>query len=233
MISASLANLAETELEAIGALTSLGLRRELLTQALQRGLEDSDLGWLILYVLRRQLGAALRRRTSINAAEGVPRQTMAVGFVDLVGFTALSHQLEADQLREMLGRFEALAFDVVAEAGGRVVKLIGDEVMLVCPEAVQAVHAALELLKRTATADIAPARAGIALGDLLLQGGDYFGAPVNLASRIVDRAPPGAVIVDEQAAGATAEEASLSLRPLPRTPLKGIGVTPLWQVNAS
>ena len=54
--SASLANLAELELDAIGALIKLGLRRELLAEAIDRGIENSDFGWLILYVLRRQLG---------------------------------------------------------------------------------------------------------------------------------------------------------------------------------
>jgi adenylate cyclase len=110
-----------------------------------------------------------------------------------------------------------------------VVKLIGDEAMLVCPEAPQAVRAALEILDRTADANLPSARAGIAAGDVLLQGGDYFGEPVNLASRIVDHAPPDAVVIDEQVARSANDE--FALEPLPRTTLKGIGPVALWRAS--
>jgi adenylate cyclase len=233
VFSASLANLAELELEALSAVAAFGLRRNLLNQALDRGLENSDYGWLILYVLRRQLGAALARRVPSDAADGIPRQTLAVGFVDLVGFTSLSHRLETRELGQLLGRFESLAFDVVAEAGGRIVKLIGDEAMIVCQDAAHAVHAALQILQQTDAASIPPARAGIARGDLLLQGGDYFGDPVNLASRIVDRAPPSAVLVDEHTSRCVRDVDGLSLERLPETELKGIGAVPLWRVTVA
>jgi adenylate cyclase len=231
IVSANLANLAEIETEALGALTAQGLRRRLLEQAVERGIEDSDFGWLLLYVLRRQLAAALRRRAPAEPGDGLRRESLAVGFVDLVGFTSLSHQLEPSELGEMLGRFESLAFDVVTEAGGRVVKLIGDEAMLVCPEAVAAARAALEILGAASPTGLPSARAGIALGEVLLQGGDYFGAPVNLASRIVDRAPEGEVIVDEHAAEAIRRGPGLALEEFPKTSLKGIGAPPLWRVT--
>jgi adenylate cyclase len=228
IISANLANLAETQVEAIGALGAYGLRTRQLAEAFDRGLENSDLGWLIMYVLRRQLGAVLGRRVLFDGARPAPQQ-LAVGFVDLVGFTGLSHRLDARELGQLLERFESLTFDVLAEAGGRVVKLIGDEAMLVCPEARQAVRAALEILERTDAADLPPARAGIAAGNVLLQGGDYFGEPVNLASRIVDHAPPGEVVVDERVAREEADR--FTLEPLPETPLKGIGAVPLWRAR--
>jgi adenylate cyclase len=230
LISAHLANLAETELEAIAALSELGLRRQLLTQAIERGLADSDLGWLILYALRRQLAAALRRRVPSGGSD-MSRITLAVGFVDLVGFTALSHRLEAADLGKLLSRFESLVFDIVTEAGGRVVKLIGDEAMLVCPQPDQAVRAALLILEQTDTASMPAARAGIAAGDLLLQGGDYFGEPVNLASRIVDRAAPGTAVVDQRVAEAATD--GIALERLPETALKGVGVVPLWRATVS
>ena len=228
IISANLANLSEVELESIGALAGLGLRRHLLADALERGLENSDFGWLILYGLRRQLASALQRNAPSDGKDAT-RSTMAVGFIDLVGFTGLSHRLEATDLGQLLGRFESLVFDIVAESGGRVVKLIGDEAMLVCPDAAQAVRAALVILRQTSAASLPSARAGIAAGELLVQGGDYFGDPVNLASRIVDRAPPGEVIVDERVASAEAD--GFELEPLPETSLKGIGAVPLWRAR--
>jgi adenylate cyclase len=228
IISANLANLSEIELESIGALADLGLRRQLLADALERGLENSDFGWLILYGLRRQLAGALQRNAPSDGKDAT-RSTMAVGFIDLVGFTGLSHRLEAADLGQLLGRFESLVFDIVAESGGRVVKLIGDEAMLVCPDAAQAVRAALVILGETNAASLPSARAGIAAGELLVQGGDYFGDPVNLASRIVDRAPPGEVIVDERVA--SAETDGFELEPLAETSLKGIGAVPLWRAR--
>jgi adenylate cyclase len=208
IISANLANLAETQVEAIGAFTTYGLRTRQLTQAFDRGLENSDLGWLIMYALRRQLGAVLARRVPSDGG-GPASQQVAVG--------------------QLLERFESLTFDVLAEAGGRVVKLIGDEAMLVCPEPPQAVRAALEILERAGDAELPPARAGIAAGNVLLHGGDYFGEPVNLASRIVDRAPAGEVIVDERVASAAKE--NFALARLPQTSLKDIGVVPLWRAT--
>jgi adenylate cyclase len=231
IVGASLANLAEIELETIGVLSALGLRSRLLAQAIDVGLENSDFGWLILYALRRQLAGVLHRHAPSSEAAGQPRETLAVGFVDLVGFTSLTHQLEARELGQMIGRFESLAFDVVTEAGGRVIKLIGDEAMLVCPQATQAVQASLEILEKTSAANVPPARAGVAFGQVLPQGGDYFGGPVNLASRIVDRAPPDVVIVDEQAASSIRGSDGVVLERLPRTSLKGIGVVPLWRAT--
>jgi adenylate cyclase len=104
--------------------------------------------------------------------------------------------------------------------------------MLVCPHAPQAVRAALEILDSSSTVGVPPARAGIASGDLLLQSGDYFGSAVNLASRIVDHAPSGAVVVDEQVARRVHSEPDLALETLPRSPLKGIGTVPLWRASA-
>ena len=55
-------------------------------------------------------------------------------FADLVGFTTLSEQLEDDELAALVSRFQSVAFDLVAAGGGRVVKTLGDEVMVVCED---------------------------------------------------------------------------------------------------
>jgi adenylate cyclase len=71
-----------------------------------------------------------------------------------------------------------------------VVKLIGDEAMLVWPTPARAARAALEILAATGSRGLPPARAGFALGPLLARGGDYFGPAANLASRLIARARP-------------------------------------------
>ena len=60
---------------------------------------------------------------------------MAVGFADMVGFTMLSQHLGDEELAAVVARFEELAHDTVVALGGRVVKMIGDEVMFVVPTA--------------------------------------------------------------------------------------------------
>jgi adenylate cyclase len=155
-------------------------------------------------VLRRQIQQAIERnrRSTIGASERL-QYRYAVGFVDLVGFTALSGRLPAEELAAFLGRFEADAHDVVAHHGARVVKLIGDEVMFVATDAASACAAALGLVEAFSSGfeGVVP-RGGLAYGNVLLRGGDYYGTVVNLASRLVDLAVPMEVLVTEAVAEA-------------------------------
>jgi adenylate cyclase len=225
-VAAHLARIAEIEVDALGELARLGVRHTALEQARERGLEDSDLGWLLFYALRRRLDEALRRRSTTEVEE---HPVLAVGFVDLVDFTRTSGGLDEGGLGHMLSRFESLAWDAVTEAGGRLVKLIGDEAMLVCPTAAEAARAALEIVEATGGNDLPGARAGLAMGPLLARGGDYFGLPVNLASRLVDRADPGTVVVDERFKAALTD--GFAFEPLTGRPLKGIGEAAAWRLR--
>ena len=92
--------------------------------------------------------------------------------------------------------------------------------MLVCPTADEAAEAAWKIVEATAESDLPAARAGLAIGPLLARGGDYFGLPVNMASRLVDRADPGTVLVDQSF---MTLHRRFALEPLARIPLKGIG----------
>jgi adenylate cyclase len=228
--SAHIAGLAETELDAIGAMAPLGFRHELVQEALEHGIEGSRLGWLILYGVRRQLLAAIERRASVTRGEGAATE-LAMGFVDLVGFTPLSERLEMAEVGRLLSRFESLTFDAVTEAGGRVVKLIGDEAMFACPDAREAVLAGLEILEATDERGLPAARAGIAMGEVLQKGGDYFGPPVNLANRITAGAEVGTLLVDRVAMEALGSEPQIELAEVPPLELKGIGPTPAWAVR--
>jgi adenylate cyclase len=175
VLSAHLAALAATELDAMAALQARGLRRRLIQQASEDGLEGSDLDWLITYALRRQLGAVARRESNGSLDPAQAGEELCIGFVDLLDFTVLSTRTELDAIGTLLHTFESLAFDVIAETPGRVVKLIGDEVMFVCPESGDATRAALRILDGGANLGLPPARGGLAEGRVLRQGGDYFG----------------------------------------------------------
>lgn len=119
---------------------------------------------------------------------------MGVGFADLSGWTALSAQLSPAELSRLVTRFEEVSQDVVGRHGGRVVKLLGDAVMWVAPRPADLAGAALGLVQAAVDEGL-QARAGAAHDLLLTRDGDYFGAPVNLAARLVSLAEPGEVLV--------------------------------------
>jgi adenylate cyclase len=135
---------------------------------------------------------------AVGRGVGTHTLSLAVGFVDLVRSTALVLELAPDELAGVIGTFERLAMEVVVEHGGRVVKTIGDEVMFVVPDVAAACDAALSLRDAVAAEDRLPAvRGGLAAGDLVRGYGDFYGADVTLAARIVKLAPPGALVVSE------------------------------------
>lgn len=176
---------------------------------------------------RRHLQAAVRRRLSI--AETGQAQFGVVGFADLVGFTALSQRVDDDALAAIVDQFEQLAFDVVTAHGGRVVKMIGDEVMFTVDSADAAAEIGLALAEGTRGADeLSEVRVGLAQGPLLEREGDLYGAVVNLASRITAIAFPGSIVVSESLRDLLADRDEYQLRSMRPRNLKDIGRVPLW-----
>ncbi len=156
-------------------------------------------------LLRRHVLQATERtrRAMVDQTQRL-RYRYAVGFVDLVGFTAISGEMDAPTLSAFLRDFEAMAYDVVTSAGARVVKLIGDEVMFAAADPAAACRAANELMVGFAAAhDHVLPRGGLAYGDVVVRGGDYYGPIVNLAARLVDEAVPQELLVTNALAEAT------------------------------
>jgi class 3 adenylate cyclase len=146
---------------------------------------------------------------------------LAVGFVDLTGFTSFSQSLGPGELLRFITEFEATAHAVTARFGGRVVKHIGDEIMFVALDAGRAARIAQSLLS-SPPADRFRPRGGLAFGDLLVRHGDYYGPIVNLAARLVDTAIPCELLVDEATArAAEAADAELAFAPAGRRLLQG------------
>jgi class 3 adenylate cyclase len=163
--------------------------------------------------------------------DGEGEHSLSVGFCDLVGFTAMSQQLTDDELAAVVSRFEELAYDTVAAGGGRVVKMIGDEVMYVVEDPTVAAQIGLALADAYAGEEqLSDVRVGIACGPVLGREGDYFGPVVNLAHRIVNIAFPGTVVVSAEVAESIDETAGLEARPLRPRYLKDIGRVPLFSV---
>jgi len=109
------------------------------------------------------------------------------------------------ELNALIRSFNEIAHSTVSGLGGRVVKLIGDEVMFVVPDADSACSAALEMLRRLRTLEL-EGRAGVAWGPVLTREGDYFGVPINVASRLTKLAQPGSVLLTNDAFNALSSE---------------------------
>jgi adenylate cyclase len=180
-------------------------------------------------LFRRHAIAAIDRSRMARAGAGgddfvgayrVPR---VVAFADLVGFTALSEQLPPRRLAAAVGRFERDASDRAVAADARVVKSIGDAVMLVGSDAVALVDVATALAADVAAdPDLAGLRAAVVAGDVLAREGDYVGPTVNLAARATKEAPPGGVVVNDAVAERLAAAGRVTTALEPR-PLRGIG----------
>ena len=181
-------------------------------------------------MLRGHLIAA--RRTFRGTLDGVETFRLAVGFVDVVDSTAMTQRLGLAELGAVLGAFEELAIESVREHGGRVVKLIGDEVMFVASDPTAAALVALEVRTAFASHPVIPAvRVGLALGDVVARDGDYFGPTVNLAARLVKIAQPGSVVANGEFANALKAKA-FEVRELGAETLKGfVDRVPVYSVS--
>jgi adenylate cyclase len=164
----------------------------------------------LAYAFRAHMLEQIRRdvigAADLAAGEMGTAPEVAICFADLVGFTKLGEQVETEELGLIAGRLDELA-TAVAEPPVRLVKLIGDAAMLVSGDAAAMVEAGLRMVEAAdEEGDEFPRlRAGVAFGSVHAQAGDYYGRPVNLASRLTAIAKPGSVLLDEAAKAAAGE----------------------------
>lgn len=166
-------------------------------------------------VRRGMLGAAERAAGAVADA-----QELTVCFADLVGFTRLGVEVEAQQLGGVAGRLAELANEVTV-APVRLIKTIGDAAMFVSPEPGPLVGVALNLVDAVRKADLPSMRAGIALGPTQSRSGDFYGHSVNLASRVTGVARPDSVLCTQEVRDATTDEYTWSFAGKHR--VKGVG----------
>ena len=149
------------------------------------------------YVWRRHLASAASRLLSAETT-GAAETDMAVCFVDIVGYTTQSQNLDEGELVQWIERFEQEATGLAVDHGGRVIKTIGDEIMLTADDPHAAAEIALVLTERGLDEDdpFPAVRAGLAYGPVVSRLGDVFGTTVNVAARLTSVARPGSVVVD-------------------------------------
>ena len=145
----------------------------------------------------------------------------AVCFLDLTGFTRLTAEQGDEAAAELAHDLAKLVQRTSIQHGGRAVKWLGDGVMFYFRDPGSGVLAALEMADGVIAAGLPPAHVGLDAGPVVMQGGDYYGQTVNLASRIAGYARPGEVVVSQAVVSST-DEGQLAFTDLGEVELKGV-----------
>jgi adenylate cyclase len=161
---------------------------------------QQELVWIEHQV--ENIEAALEEAGAIPRPDRVP----AMCFLDLTGYTRLTEERGDRAAAELAAGLAPLVERLARTRGGTPVKWLGDGVMLHFREPAGAVEAALAMVRRVPEAGLPPAHVGVAAGPVVVQGGDYFGRTVNLASRVAARARAGQVLVTAAVAQAPAPD---------------------------
>ncbi|WP_281171523.1 adenylate/guanylate cyclase domain-containing protein [Inquilinus limosus] len=136
---------------------------------------------------------------------GHHRRLAAILVADVVGFSRMVEADEAGTLALLKQRRSEVIEPTVLSHGGRIVKLLGDGVLLEFASAVAAVECAIQLQGKMAEADAGTPgpdrmvlRIGINLGEVVGEGSDIYGEGVNVAARLEAMAPPGGICLSEK-----------------------------------
>ena len=134
--------------------------------------------------------------------EPVSRRLAAILMADVVGYSRLMEMDEAGTFSTLKERRHDILAPSVAHHHGRLVKVMGDGVLVEFGSAVEAVECALDLQKQFAEANSGLPeeraillRIGVNLGDVIVEGSDLYGDGVNVAARLQALANPGGICV--------------------------------------
>ncbi len=181
---------------------------------------------LLAYVHDRFLGHFIEQdligHMEANLGDGASeegRLRVAIAFADLAGYARLTVERGDEAAVQTVERFlEAVANNLPADA--RVIKTLGDEVMVIGTDPLALTGWAVELQEDVAPEEPAP-RIGIHYGEVLYRDGDYYGREVNQAARVVARASGGEVLVTRPVADTAAGFDGLQFRRIGEVGLKG------------
>lgn len=195
------------------------------------------LGPMIQHMLFMQLRHMMETE-AVNAAEraaGKPlpgARQISVAFADLVGFTRIGEAVTPEELGHLANRLAILARDMTVPPV-RFIKTIGDAVMFVCPELQPLLDVVLKLVEAVdSDNDFPRLRAGVASGMAVSRAGDWFGSPVNLASRVTSVARPGTVLAADSVWDVIGERGEFSASFAGSRHLKGIkGEVKLFRIR--
>jgi len=169
--------------------------------------------------------------SELDASTDLGQVPVTLCFIDLTGFTRYTEEEGDLEALDVIENFvETVEGTLPPEA--TIVKTIGDEVMVVSPDAASLTEWAVGLLARLP--ERPQPRVGIHCANAVYRDGDYFGTHVNLAHRVVSRAQAGEVLVTDQVTEAIREREGLVFEPIGEVNLKGFPApTPLFIVRAA
>ena len=137
---------------------------------------------------------------------GTQRKLTAIVSADVVGYSRLMGADETGTLTALRAQRSELIDPLIAQHGGRIVKTMGDGLLLEFPSVVDAVRCSLEfqrgMVERNAgiaDADALRFRIGVHLGDVIVEGDDIFGDGVNAAARIEALADQDGIAISDDA----------------------------------
>jgi adenylate cyclase len=156
---------------------------------------------------------------------------VALCFIDITGFTRFTEEEGDLEALDLVERFvESVESTLPQEA--TIVKTIGDEVMVVSPDAASLTEWAVAFLGRFP--ERPQPRVGIHCGEAVYRDGDYFGGQVNLAHRVVSRAQAGELLATDRVIEAIEDRDGLEFEPIGEVSLKGFPEpTALYVVRAA
>jgi adenylate cyclase len=146
----------------------------------------------------------------------------AIAFIDLTGYTRLAEEAGDDEAALQASRFIATVEAAASETGGRLVKVLGDGVMMHFGDSDAAIRAAISVLSRAQSQGLPAARAGINAGPMVRRDGDYFGSVVNLAARAADYARAHEILVTQEVMKAWSGGESIYFRGIGAVSLKNV-----------
>ncbi len=138
-------------------------------------------------------------------SEGTQRRLAAIVFADVAGYSRLIGADETGTLASFRSHREELIDGKIAEYGGRIVKTMGDGLLLEFPSVVQATQCVIEVQQGMAERNEGIEedrrivfRIGINIGDIIIEGDDILGDGVNIAARLQEIAEPGGVSISNR-----------------------------------
>jgi TolB-like protein/Tfp pilus assembly protein PilF len=169
------------------------------------------------------------------------RRLAAILVADVVGYARLIEQDEAGTLARLKALRQELIEPILADHGGRIVKLMGDGALIEFPSASEAVQAAVEVQQAVRRHEQEQPvdhrvrfRIGISLGDVVCDNGDIFGEGVNLAARLEQLAEPGGICVVRGAYEQARHRLSVGFIPMGRHQVKNVAEpVEVWRVQAA
>jgi adenylate cyclase len=156
----------------------------------------------------------------------------AVALVDLAGYAGLTWAQGDQAAAHKAAAFEALAQDALAVAGGRIIKSLGDGLLLLFARPDLAAPGCLGLMRRLAAAGLPEVHVGLTAGPVIWRDGDIFGHSVNLAARLAALAGPSEIVADA-AALPRLGAAGAPWRPDGTVTPKGLAEIAIWRLDGS